>query len=358
MSIIESAKCAIVSLGPKSRVLQTALKIQGMLRGYRVRFHDGTITVSRRGDAVTILDGDYQHVPLMTLRLESYFNVESEMSATGRSLDFSRPAVWKYLDGVQFSMPGIPEDDAMPAYLHKFRPTEGMIVWDVGAHAGMTTYHFSKLVGKTGHVYAFEPDDVNREHLMRNLARHALDNVTVRSEALGERTGKAIFAMTGSMVSGLAETLRYSDPQTRRKVSVLSMPDCCQLLGCIPDYVKMDIEGAEIGVIRGALAFLKVSPVHFAIESLHWTPSSKFSCFDLEPLFRSIGYFVESSDQFGTMCTWAGSTINPMREFGHNPIGSERTAVAVSSSASPTAAPDSHRPTSRNDARGRRSPPS
>ena len=45
------------------------------------------------------------------------------------------------------------EDDCMDAYTASYRPGEGDVVWDVGAHAGMTTYFLSQMVGATGRVY-------------------------------------------------------------------------------------------------------------------------------------------------------------------------------------------------------------
>lgn len=49
----------------------------------------------------------------------------------------------------------------MEGYLHKYTPKEGDIVFDCGAYCGVSTYYFSKLVGKSGKVYAFEPDDLS-----------------------------------------------------------------------------------------------------------------------------------------------------------------------------------------------------
>ncbi|NDG35304.1 MAG: hypothetical protein EBX57_08745, partial [Betaproteobacteria bacterium] len=87
---------------------------------------------------------------------------------------------------------GLPEDDSIDAYTRKFRPAEGMTVMDVGAHAGLTTYFFSKMVGDTGKVYAFEPDSIAREALHRNIANlfvhsdlNALSTVQFAVERLG-----------------------------------------------------------------------------------------------------------------------------------------------------------------------------
>ncbi len=307
MKLINRIKDRLISLGPKHPALQLALKVQGRTRGHQVDFHDGKITISAKGQSVTILETDYLHVPLMSKSLAPYFaDFEAEKVNGGERLDFTGPAVHKYrATGLEFAFPGVPEDDSMAAYLHGFKPSEGNVVWDIGAHAGMTTYAFSQMVGATGHVYAFEPDDLNRRYLSENLQRLNVKNVTIVDWAVDKTTGKANFSMDGSMTSGLVECNRWSDASHVREVEVVSLEDCFNRLGRAVDFVKADIEGAEVGFVEGALDFLKTHPIHFAFESMHWVPGGSFSCYELERLFASVGYKVESSDRYGYMFTWA-----------------------------------------------------
>jgi FkbM family methyltransferase len=307
MTIINRIKDHLISLGPKHRAVQLALTLQGRLHGHRVEFHDGHITISAQGRRVTILETDYLHVPLMSKSLAPYFNDFEATSVDGNEmLDFTGPGVHKYrATGLEFSFPGIPEDDSMAAYLHGYRPSEGTVVWDLGAHAGMTAYSFSQMVGPGGHVYAFEPDDLNRRYLTENLDRLQVTNVTIVDWAVGKYSGKAQFSMDGSMTSGLVECNRWSDADHIREVEVVSLEDCYNRLGRHVDYIKADIEGAEVGFIEGALEFLKTHRVHFAFESMHWVPGGTFSCYELERLFTSIGYTIESSARYGYMFTWA-----------------------------------------------------
>jgi precorrin-6B methylase 2 len=51
------------------------------------------------------------------------------------------------------------EEDSMDAYTAAYRPQPGDVIWDVGAHAGATSYFFAQMVGPAGRVYAFEPDE-------------------------------------------------------------------------------------------------------------------------------------------------------------------------------------------------------
>ncbi len=64
----------------------------------------------------------------------------------------------------------------------------GMVVLDIGANIGFYTRIFSKLVGKEGRVYAFEPERNNYRNL-KKLCRD-LNNVTLNNVAVGEKNGK------------------------------------------------------------------------------------------------------------------------------------------------------------------------
>jgi len=307
MNIANLIKDRLISLGPTHPALRFALKLQGNARGHRVDFHDDKITISAKGHSITIHAAEFQQVPLMTKSLAPYFKDFVGKPVNGSQiLDFTGADLQKYrATGLEFSFPGVPEDDSMKAYLHAFQPAEGNVVWDIGAHAGMTTYSLSQMVGPRGHVYAFEPDDLNRQYLKANLERLKATNVTILDWAVGKKTGKAKFSMDGTMTSGLVECNRWNDAQHIREVEVVSVEDCYCRLGRPVDYIKADIEGAEVGLVEGALEFLKTHPIHFAFESMHWVPGGTFSCYDLERLFASIGYRVESSDQYGFMFTWA-----------------------------------------------------
>jgi hypothetical protein len=84
-------------------------------------------------------------------------------------------------------------------------------------------------------------------------------------------------------------------------VNTLSL---CSEFG-VPQFVKMDIEDAEIEVIQAAAEFLKAHPMHLAFDSYHRMQDGRFTWMLLEPKLRSIGYDVASSADFGQMFTWA-----------------------------------------------------
>jgi hypothetical protein len=137
------------------------------------------------------------------------------------------------------------------------------------------------------------------------------------------------------MASGIRDFVVYSDTKHNKEVPTISMEDACKELGCVPSYVKMDIEGAELSFIEGAKEFLKSHPVNFAIESYHRV-NGEYTYKKLDPIFAEIGYDYVSNDRFQQMFTWA----RPRTEN----IATDATPEAISSKqAAGYSAPGEHR---------------
>jgi FkbM family methyltransferase len=235
-----------------------------------------------------------------------FFETVEGEAVDGRTvLDFSQPGLHRYRkSGAEFYFPSVPEDDVEDAYTHGYKPQPGEVVWDAGAHAGATTYSLAQMVGPSGKVYAFEPDQNNYNYLMRNIELHKLRNVIPVKKALAGSTGTAEFCMDGTMSAGLSDYLTYSEKDKFQTVQTVTFADACAEFGEVPSYVKMDIEGAEVATVESSQDFLRAHPVNFAIESYHRVDGD-FTFKPLERLFSNIGYEVWSSDKFGQMFTWA-----------------------------------------------------
>lgn len=73
----------------------------------------------------------------------------------------------------------------------------GMTVFDIGAHAAFYTLAFSRLVGETGKVWAFEPLAGKVDYLLRHIRLNLLDNVKLMQAAVADKNGIATLALTG-----------------------------------------------------------------------------------------------------------------------------------------------------------------
>jgi FkbM family methyltransferase len=139
----------------------------------------------------------------------------------------------------------------------------GMTVLDIGAHHGFYSLLASGKVGSKGKVFAFEPSPRERERLLKHLRFNYCRNVQVEPTALGEEEGQADLFLVEGYESG-CNSLRPPavDEETRQlQVPVIRLESFLlrERLGSV-DFVKLDVEGAELGVLRGAGILLDQFP--------------------------------------------------------------------------------------------------
>ena len=166
-----------------------------------------------------------------------------------------------------------------------FKPCvrDGATVMDIGANVGAYTLLFATWAGASGRVFAFEPSAASRSGLERHLDLNRLsERVSVRAEAVADTTGIVSFKDTGS--NGDNRMLAEADSESRAVPSV-SVDDFCATHGFAPDVIKIDVEGAELAVLRGARRTIAARGAQLALfVELHpslW-PSLGYTRADLE----------------------------------------------------------------------------
>ncbi len=147
----------------------------------------------------------------------------------------------------------------------------GDVVIEAGAHTGAYTVLFAQWVGATGHVFAFEPVPSIARLLRAQLALNGVaDRVSVIEAAVGERAGT--LALTSPGRFGINRPAAPGDPHSQRlTVTTVGLDEFCAERGVRPQVVKIDVEGAELSVLRGARQMLAAAPsAHVFVE---WHPS-------------------------------------------------------------------------------------
>lgn len=143
-------------------------------------------------------------------------------------------------------------------HLFKRVLTPGMTVLDLGANIGYFSVLAAGLVGNTGQVYAFEPDARCFARLKKNLS--AFSWAQAHSIAVGDQPGTARFYYRqkgdetgwGSLLLGKDNA---SSLETLVPVMSLDAWTCEQAIGRV-DFIKMDVEGGEYRVLKGAEVLL------------------------------------------------------------------------------------------------------
>ena len=170
----------------------------------------------------------------------------------------TRPILPKY----RTSTNDISRYDALQVEQIAQRLGPGDLAMDIGAHAGQYALIMAARCGPGGKVIAFEPDSYAREILLRNLALNpGIARPVVEEFALSDRSGPAmLFSRGGDSNSSLSlsglPTMAIEDLE-QIEVTLCTLDDYLHQRGLpFPKLIKIDTEGAEIQILRGAEAVL------------------------------------------------------------------------------------------------------
>lgn len=133
----------------------------------------------------------------------------------------------------------------------------GDVVLECGGHHGLTAVVISKWVGSKGHVHTFEPNPDNQAILQKNIEINSATNVTIVPNAVGEKDGSIMISHSSSN-----SYILKGKEQAGIEVAIVKADDFLHLK---PTVIKIDVEGFETDVLKGATEILKTLP-KLAIE--------------------------------------------------------------------------------------------
>jgi FkbM family methyltransferase len=163
---------------------------------------------------------------------------------------------------------------------------------DIGANVGFYSVAVRATNTSCG-VIAFECNPGVRELFAENVKLNGLDNISIRPEALSDKAGEATFyvpAFTGSGGGSLQDL--HPEEGESQKFQVSTMPLDSLNLKRI-DLMKIDVEGAELSVIRGGIDSISESRPTIFIELLRkWMSPFGSSPQDVSELLTKLGYLI------------------------------------------------------------------
>ena len=158
------------------------------------------------------------------------------------------------------------ERDAYRAFAAMVRP--GDVVFDIGAHIGTYSVIASRLVGPAGRVVAYEPVEFTRGYLERHLEWNAAtSNTMVRPLCCADRLGTARFHFRPGEAEGMNGLVPVPGFEAC-EVQLTTVDREAQSLELTPGVLKIDVEGAELAVLRGSEQVLRTAGPRIAL-SLH-----------------------------------------------------------------------------------------
>ena len=148
--------------------------------------------------------------------------------------------------------------------------TNGDTVFDVGAHIGRHTIHFSHLCGNNGTVYAFEPDRDNYDILQNNISRNRIINCKTISIALSDKQTNTTLHLNPNSSEGHSIIAKghtwSSDKHEQIKVECQTLDAVCTTNDIEKiKLLKIDVEGAHFLVLQGATIMLSQRKVDLII---------------------------------------------------------------------------------------------
>jgi FkbM family methyltransferase len=133
----------------------------------------------------------------------------------------------------------------------------GDVVFDVGANVGVWLLGAARRAGETGSVHAFEPVPENLARLRTHLSLNALDFVHVDPRVLSSEPGEVPFFPSRTSNSGMGSLGPSPSSAEPVRVTATTLDLYCQEHGIgHVDFLKVDVEGAELLVFRGGARLL------------------------------------------------------------------------------------------------------
>ena len=170
-------------------------------------------------------------------------------------------------------------------------------VLDIGAQSGFYSLLLSRLVGPEGMVFAFEPLPANFRILEENVRLNNIQNVMISREAVSDHSGEIRFEFPHEEPSLIAGPLIEGDDLGTFQVPSASLDDFVRQTGHSIHFIKMDVEGAETAVLKGAVHTLRTLHPPLVIE-LH-NDQSHGKLHPAIPMLKELGYRIEWLNEVG-----------------------------------------------------------
>lgn len=178
-------------------------------------------------------------------------DVENLVKTTFRGTDLYMPPSYKDL----YQSMGY-EKQSIDLFERFLKPNSVFV--DVGTHVGFFTVLAAKKIGPDGKVYSFEPIPENIAALKKNIALNKLNNVEIINHAVSSRSGDQVFKIRKD--TGLSGFYDHPLGETIREIKVKTSTLDEHFKNKKIDFIKIDTEGNELKVLKGAKKTLKNNP--------------------------------------------------------------------------------------------------
>jgi FkbM family methyltransferase len=138
-------------------------------------------------------------------------------------------------------------------------------VLDIGGHIGLVTLPVSSVLAPSGTVYTFEPAEANLDFLRFHVRKNDANNAEIVDSLIGDTEGLTqFFEQSGATGQNSLVVKKNAELYQKVQRRQTTLDRFCADHDIAPEVIKIDVEGAELAVLRGARETLRRSkPVIF-----------------------------------------------------------------------------------------------
>lgn len=179
---------------------------------------------------------------------------------------------------------------------------DGDIIFDIGANIGWYSCHFARKLPKSV-IYSFEPIPETFRKLQMNVELNNFSNLVLNNLALSSKIEKTTFFYSPT-VTGASSAKNITENEDMQRIECITdtVDNFSETFKIDRlDFIKCDVEGAEIHVFQGGLETLnKCKPIIFTEMLRKWTAKFGYTPNDIIQLLKEIGYqcFICENDYF------------------------------------------------------------
>lgn len=172
--------------------------------------------------------------------------------------------------------------------------SQSKVFFDVGGHIGLYSIPIAKLQNDNGVVHTFEPASHNYKMLKKHVALNSLKNVSLNNVLVGaEANDNVAFKEDSTGINPMNSLADVDKTEGNDIISkkMIKLDEYCKENQIYPNVMKIDVEGAEVQVLKGAMEVIKKSSptIYLSLHPKHIV-SLGDSMSDITDILNEVGY--------------------------------------------------------------------
>jgi len=184
-------------------------------------------------------------------------------------------------------------------YLYSLLSKKAECFFDVGAHIGIVSLPISKSLKNNGLIYAFEASPKNLFYLNFHVKKNRIKNIKIVNKAVSSKHKSFLDFYESDEPTGMNSIISLKNKRIniKRKVESITLDGFCRENNLKPDIIKVDIEGAEIDLLKGSIKIIKKhKPIFFLSYHPYHIRRIGYGYNEIFKFLKSVNYVVLNAE--------------------------------------------------------------